>query len=75
MARYVCSRCGYTADTPRSVSKHISTVHDRSETAEDRYGNTSPSYDNRPRIMEDPTDDEDESPYVTFLRQLLSWRL
>jgi hypothetical protein len=75
MTRYVCSKCGYAADTPQRVSKHIDRSHDLPRSAEDRYGNTSPSYEYRPRIMVDENDPGEEASALNELvRDLLTFR-
>ena len=75
MSRYVCSKCGYAAGSPQRVSRHIDRSHGFDEPAEDKYGNTSPSYEYRPRIMVDDADpDEEMSRIKSLIRDLLTFR-
>lgn len=75
MPRHVCSKCGYSAESVERVSKHIDNAHGEAVSSEDKYGNTSPSYQYRPRIMTDETDPEEDSSAVKgFIRDLLTFR-
>lgn len=61
MTRYICSRCGYASQSRRSVAKHIKRSHHNqdAEPSKDRYGNTSPSYEYRAKIMQYEPDERD----------------
>jgi hypothetical protein len=54
MTRYICSRCGYSSGSKKSVAGHIQNAHHNQETtsSEDRYGNPTPSYEYRAKIMQ-----------------------